>query len=98
MIAGGLTDAQPATSDVQKLVDQVKPQIEEKENKSYPVFNAIEFKTQVVAGINYFIKVDVGEAVYMHLNVFQSLPQQHEGPSLSGYQTEKAASDPLNYF
>ena len=36
---------------------KVKPQLEEKTNEKYEEFTAIEYKTQVVAGINYYIKV-----------------------------------------
>lgn len=36
---------------------QVKSQLEEKANKKYPVFKAVEYKSQLVAGTNYFIKV-----------------------------------------
>ncbi|XP_061494089.1 cystatin-B-like [Rhineura floridana] len=98
MMAGGISDAKPSTPDVQQLADQMKSHIEQKENKIYPVFNAVEFKTQVVAGTNYFIKVDIGQGKYMHLRVLKPLPQMNEAPSLSGYQTGKVASDPLNYF
>lgn len=35
----------------------MKSQLEEKTNKKYPIFKAVEFKSQVVAGTNYFIKV-----------------------------------------
>ncbi|KAH0628605.1 hypothetical protein JD844_009961 [Phrynosoma platyrhinos] len=76
----------------------MKPEIEQKENKSYPIFSAVEYKTQVVAGTNYFIKVDAGQGEFMHLRIFKPLPQSSEGPSLSSYQTGKTASDPLNYF
>uniref|UniRef100_A0A674IBB1 Cystatin domain-containing protein n=1 Tax=Terrapene triunguis TaxID=2587831 RepID=A0A674IBB1_9SAUR len=56
MIAGGLTEIKPATPEIQEIADQVKPQLEGKENKTYPVYVALKYKTQVVAGINYFIK------------------------------------------
>ncbi|EOA92866.1 Leukocyte cysteine proteinase inhibitor 1, partial [Anas platyrhynchos] len=36
---------------------QVKPQFESRENRTYSTFQAIVYRTQVVAGINYFIKV-----------------------------------------
>lgn len=36
---------------------QVKPQLESRENETYNIFTAIIYRTQVVAGINYFIKV-----------------------------------------
>ncbi|XP_066472205.1 cystatin-B-like [Tiliqua scincoides] len=98
MLVGGTSEAKPATPDIQELADLVKPQIEQKENKSYPTFKAVEYKTQVVAGTNYFIKVDVGQGEYMHLRVLQPLPHLKEQPSLSDYQTGKKESDPLNYF
>ena len=36
---------------------QVKPQAEKMSGQEFPEFKAISYKTQVVAGINYFIKV-----------------------------------------
>ncbi|EDL02193.1 mCG1025858, isoform CRA_a, partial [Mus musculus] len=36
----------------------VRPQLEAKTNKKYEKFEAVEYKTQVVAGENIFIKVD----------------------------------------
>ncbi|NWW43130.1 CYTB protein, partial [Pedionomus torquatus] len=77
---------------------QVKPQFESRENKSCGVFNAIEYRTQVVAGINYFIKVQVSDSEYVHLRVFQALPHENQGPSLVSYQTGKTRDDPLTYF
>ncbi|NXA21135.1 CYTA protein, partial [Ibidorhyncha struthersii] len=77
---------------------QVKPQFESRENRTYGNFNAIEYRTQVVAGTNYFIKVQVSDNEYVHLRVFQSLPNEDQGPSLVSFQTGKTRDDPLTYF
>ncbi|XP_059576308.1 cystatin-B-like [Alligator mississippiensis] len=98
MMLGGLSSTKPATPEVQKIADQVKPQLEGKENKTYQCFTATEYKSQVVAGTNYFIKVQVGENDYVHLRVFVSLPHTNEGITFTSYQTGKTGGDPLTYF
>ncbi|NXC09606.1 CYTB protein, partial [Orthonyx spaldingii] len=77
---------------------QVKPQFESQANTTCGVFTAIVYKTQVVAGTIYFIKVQVSDADYVHLKVFQSLPHENQGPSLVSFQTGKTRDDPLTYF
>ncbi|NXE37456.1 CYTX protein, partial [Ptilorrhoa leucosticta] len=77
---------------------QVKAQFESQANTNCVVFTAIEYRTQVVAGTNYFIKVQVSGDQYVHLKVFQSLPYENQGPSLTGFQTGKTRDDPLTYF
>ena len=57
-ICGGISGQdKPATPEVQQLVEQVKSQIAGKANATYEVFEAVAYRTQVVAGLNYFIKV-----------------------------------------
>ncbi|KAM6309816.1 cystatin-B-like isoform 1-T1 [Podargus strigoides] len=80
------------------VVLKVKPQIEEKEGKTFDVFTAVEFKTQVVAGTNYFIKVHVGNDEFLHLRVFRSLPHEEKPLSLHSYQSSKTKHDELAYF
>ncbi|NXN31578.1 CYTB protein, partial [Nycticryphes semicollaris] len=77
---------------------QVKPQFESRENRTCGIFNAVEYRTQVVAGTNYFIKVQVSDNEYVHLRVFQALPHENQRPSLVSYQTGKTRDDPLTYF
>ncbi|NXB29937.1 CYTB protein, partial [Eulacestoma nigropectus] len=77
---------------------QVKAQFESQANMICVVFAAIEYRTQVVAGTIYFIKVQVSDTEYIHLKVFQSLPYENQGPSLAGFQTGKTRADPLTYF
>ncbi|NWV01341.1 CYTX protein, partial [Upupa epops] len=77
---------------------QVKKQFESRENRTCGTFKAIVYRTQVVAGINYFIKVQVSDDSYVHLRVFQYLPHEDQGPSLVSFQTGKTRDDPLTYF
>nr|XP_035149248.2 cystatin-B-like [Callithrix jacchus] len=90
--------AQPATAETQNMADQVRSQLEENENKKFPVFKAVSFRSQVVAGTNYFIKVHVGDEEFVHLRVFQSLRHENKPLALSNYQTNKAKHDELSYF
>ncbi|XP_054044706.1 cystatin-B-like [Rissa tridactyla] len=98
MLCGGTSAARPATDETQQIADEVKPQIEEKEGKTFDVFTAVEFKTQVVAGTNYFIKVHVGNDEFMHLRVFRSLPHENKPLSLHSYQSSKTKHDELAFF
>ncbi|XP_054244992.1 cystatin-A-like [Indicator indicator] len=98
MMPGGLSETKTATPEVQHIVNQVKPQFESRENRTFRIFKAIVYKTQVVAGINYFIKVQVSDDDYVHLKVFQGLSHENQGPNLDGFQTGKTRDDPLTYF
>ncbi|KAH1186387.1 stefin-C-like [Mauremys mutica] len=97
---GGWSETLDATRKVQVIADEVKPQLEEKDKKPYPVFVAIKYRSQMVAGTNYLIKVSVSNSndECVHLKVFQSLPHEKKGPSLTSYETGKTKNDPLEPF
>ncbi|XP_055270821.1 cystatin-B [Moschus berezovskii] len=98
MMCGAPSATQPATAETQAIADKVKSQLEEKENKKFPVFKALEFKSQLVAGKNYFIKVQVDEDDFVHIRVFESLPHENKPVALTSYQTSKGRHDELTYF
>ncbi|XP_025960657.1 cystatin-B-like [Dromaius novaehollandiae] len=98
MLCGAPSAVRAATGETQQIADEVKPQLEEKEGKTFDVFTAVEFKTQVVAGTNYFIKVHVGNDEFVHLRVFRSLPHENKPLSLHSYQNSKTKDDELTYF
>jgi hypothetical protein len=64
---------QAATDEVIGVAQQVQGQVEAKTGKSYDKFQATEFATQVVAGLNYFIKVDTGANGFVFLRVFKGV-------------------------
>ncbi|KAG8450066.1 hypothetical protein GDO86_002619 [Hymenochirus boettgeri] len=62
------------------------------------VFKAIEYKTQVVAGTNYFIKVHLGGDKYVFIRVYQTLPHEGSKLRLDGFQLDKTEDDEIEYF
>ncbi|XP_062235727.1 cystatin-B-like [Platichthys flesus] len=78
--------------------DAMKHEVEVMTGKNYVVFTAKLYKTQVVAGTNYLIKVHVGEDGYDHLIVYQKLPCDGGTLQLTGIQENKRLDDPLVPF
>uniref|UniRef100_A0A8C8AG06 Cystatin domain-containing protein n=1 Tax=Otus sunia TaxID=257818 RepID=A0A8C8AG06_9STRI len=54
---GGITELSQLPGLPVWVVTNVKPQFESRVNRTYGIFQAIVYRTQVVAGTNYFIKV-----------------------------------------
>lgn len=50
-------DEKPADDAVRDVLKRVHSQVEKKVGKTYESLNPIGYRTQVVAGMNYFIKV-----------------------------------------
>ena len=80
MMCGGFGNVKNADDTVVAICNQVKSQVESQLNQTYEVFEPVHYKTQVVAGTNYLIKVRTDKD-YVHVKVFKSLP--HNGEQLS---------------
>ncbi|GFN99280.1 cystatin-b [Plakobranchus ocellatus] len=98
MMCGGTSDAKPADAEIQTLIETVREQSEEQAAKKHDLFKAIEYKTQVVAGTNYFVKVQVSDSEFIHLRIFKALPHVNALPKLAGQQLGKSGEDALEYF
>ncbi|XP_041670172.1 cystatin-B-like [Cheilinus undulatus] len=98
MMCGGLGKPQPADQEIQKLVESLKGAAEEKAGKTFVVFVAKTYTTQIVAGTNYFIKVHVGGEDHIHLRAHKPLPHCEEETSLHSIQQSKSHDDPIEYF
>eukprot|EP00854_Cymbomonas_tetramitiformis_P002069 gene2069-2766_t len=75
----------------------LKPAVEAKLGTTFATFQVAEVKTQVVAGTNYFFKVDTGSDSAVHLRVFKGLPHTGGEPQLVN-AVVKAAGDELTHF
>jgi cystatin-A/B len=76
---------------------KLKDEIHTHAKKTFPHLKAISFKTQVVAGTNYFIKVLAGNE-HIHLKVHKPLPVHGGKPQLSSVQLGKQQNDPISFF
>eukprot|EP00695_Tsukubamonas_globosa_P003830 TRINITY_DN859_c0_g1_i2.p1 TRINITY_DN859_c0_g1~~TRINITY_DN859_c0_g1_i2.p1 ORF type:complete len:98 (-),score=11.55 TRINITY_DN859_c0_g1_i2:44-337(-) len=92
---GGTTQARPADERIQAIIDRVRPAYLERTGHNPTAWEAKEVATQVVAGINYFVKVHVGEGRHAHLRIYENLRGE---TSLTNVQTNKGAEEPLTYF
>ncbi|XP_046574785.1 cystatin-B-like [Haliotis rubra] len=96
-VCGGASEVKTATESQQKLCDEVKSDLESKASRTFTTYRAISYRSQVVAGTNYFIKVDVGDEHY-HLRIFVPLPHTNSPTSLAAYQAGHTAETELSYF
>ena len=74
---------------MQAIADQIKPELEEKVGQTFDVYEVLEFRQQVVAGMIYIIKIKIGSASLgecLDVKVFQSLPYTGLGPEIKRVQ------------
>ncbi len=71
---GGFTEEREMTEDVKAMAIGLKAQIEAKMNATYTTFEPQTFRSQVVAGTNYTIKIKVDGDKVIEAKVFKPLP------------------------
>ena len=98
----GGAEKQEVTQEVKAVVEKVRDAFDEAANaqgmnrmKGASRFEPVDVMTQVVAGVNYFVKVKVGEGdEYAFLRIYDRFGDVQ----LTSFQLGKTASDPIAYF
>ncbi|XP_078018798.1 cystatin-B-like [Epinephelus lanceolatus] len=94
---GAWSETKNATDEIQKICDQVKGPVEAIADRKYTVYRAVKYRSQLVAGENFLIKVDVGED-YDHLSVYRKLPCDGGEVVLRGVEQHRTKDAPLVPF
>ncbi|XP_047424813.1 cystatin-A-like [Mugil cephalus] len=98
VILGGWSETEPATEEIQRICDEVKGQVEERTSTKYGIFRALQYRSQVVKGRNYVIKIHAGGFTYLHVMVFEALPCDGGEKSVTGVQQGHTSQDHLKPF
>ncbi|XP_077155469.1 leukocyte cysteine proteinase inhibitor 1-like [Ranitomeya variabilis] len=96
-LTGGFGPEKPADADVQAASDKVKAQFVKESGINAGEFTALVYRSQVVAGINYIVKVWFGDQC-CHLKIFVPLPYTEEEPKLLGFQLGKTKEEAITVF
>ncbi|XP_067122413.1 cystatin-A2-like isoform X1 [Centruroides vittatus] len=95
-VCGGIDpNVKPADDTVKGIIEKVKEEIQTKIGRVFEKFEAVSYRTQLVNGVNYFVKVQVGDDEHLHVRAHKSFQGE---VTLSAYQEGKALEDEIVYF
>jgi hypothetical protein len=92
---GGLGETIQKDNFIQNIVNNFKKNIEDKLKNKINKFNVHYYKTQVVSGINYFIKVELDNNIFIHLKIYKTFDNNF---SLTSYLHPQNEESPILYF
>ncbi|KAH7948131.1 cystatin-A2 [Rhipicephalus sanguineus] len=93
---GGLSqELKPADATVQEICEKVRSDVENKLGQTFAEFTPVNYKTQVVNGTNYFIKVRVGSDQYVHVRAHKSFQGD---VTFAAVQENKSLDDEVEHF
>ena len=95
MMPGGFEQAKEATKEIQTIAEGMKEQVEKQLGQTFDRFDAVVYTSQIVAGTNYLIKVQVGEEKFVHIKVHIPLPFKNAPNELLECEGDKTFMDPL---
>ncbi|VDI00939.1 cystatin-A/B [Mytilus galloprovincialis] len=91
---GGLSDVMQPNEEVNRIVADLKGEIEAQLGEKLNTYKVVSFKRQVVAGTNYFIKIEYG-LKYVHIRVSKSLGGR---VTLASVESGHKLHDLIKYF
>ncbi|XP_056416205.1 cystatin-A1-like [Hyla sarda] len=97
-LVGGIGAEKVADPEIQAACDSIKSEFLKQSGVNAAEFKAMKYKSQVVAGTNYFVRVWLGGDQFCHVKIYKPLPHTGEKPSLAGFHLGSTERDPITYF
>ena len=92
---GGISEAKEPDNTVFEILENIRPDVESKLGQSLADYKPVAFKSQLVNGVNYFIKVDIGNNKFIHVRAYRSFGGD---TSLRAIKADKQLLDEIEYF
>ena len=89
---GKSAESKEISDNEQSIIDSIKEAVESGIGKTFTKFKGLSYKSQVVAGTNYYFKVETDDDI-IHLKVWVRL--DNLPPQLSSYEIGKKLEDEL---
>ena len=89
---GKSAESKEISDNEQSIIDSIKEAVESGIGKTFTKFKGLSYKSQVVAGTNYYFKVETDDDI-IHLKVWVRLDKLP--PQLSSYEIGKKLEDEL---
>lgn len=81
-----------ADAEIQEILNQVRPAVQAQIG-DVGEYAAVVYKSQVVAGMNYDVKVHISGEHYIHVRIYKPLPHTGLPPQLSSLVPGKSRDD-----
>jgi len=94
-LPGGVSKEEPITDQVAGLALSFQGEAATNAGLEFEQFTPVSYAKQVVAGLNYFIKVDVGNGDAVILKIYQHFSGSTQ---LIGVKTGVTVEGPITYF
>ncbi|KAM7308770.1 cystatin-B [Ixodes scapularis] len=95
MVGGVSEQVKDADDTAREICEKVRPEVETRAGKTFAEFTPLKYKTQLVNGVNYFIKVRVGADQHIHIRAHKAFSGE---VTFSAHQEDKSLEDEIVHF
>ena len=94
-MCGGFGNVREADDEIRSHLNEIKQSIETELKSTFETLEPIHYTTQVVAGTNFKVKVNVGDGNYIHVKYHRPLPCNGGALSLMSATSGHSLEDQL---